>query len=159
VLVGGSDLLDGNQLSVTWTAIAHAGGMGFCRLTPTDSEGATPIRRPRTVIVTDDGLGFAVAECDVIDGHGGVPPEAHQARFGTGRYERAFPACSGGHTNATGLGRDLLSLIRDHEIVSTGAAPRLASCVGGLAGDGGGEYAPAPGAMWQNRVWCRSPER
>jgi hypothetical protein len=29
-------------------------------------------------------LGFAVPKCDAIDGHSGVPPEAHQARVGTG---------------------------------------------------------------------------
>jgi hypothetical protein len=74
-LVGGGDLLDGNQLSVARTAIAHAGGVGFRRLTPTEGQGATPVRRPRTVIVTDDGFGFAVAKCDVVDGHNGIPPE------------------------------------------------------------------------------------
>jgi hypothetical protein len=121
VLVGGSDLLDGNQLSVAWTAIAHAGGMGFCRLTPTEGEGTTPVSRPRTVIVTDDGLGFAVPKCDVVDGHNGVPPEAHQARLGTGRYERAFPECSGGHINATDGAGISLGRAKDREIVSTGA--------------------------------------
>jgi hypothetical protein len=76
VSVPGGDLLDGNQLSVARTAVAHAGSVGFCRLTPPEDERATPIRRPRTVIVTDDGLGFAVAKCDVVDGHGGIPSVA-----------------------------------------------------------------------------------
>jgi hypothetical protein len=62
-LVGGSDLLDGNQLGVARIAIAHAGGVGFRRLTPTKGEGATLVRRPHAVIVTDDSLGFAVAKC------------------------------------------------------------------------------------------------
>ena len=52
LFVGGGDLLDGNQLSVARTAIAHAGGVDFRRLTPTEGQGATPVRRPRTVIVT-----------------------------------------------------------------------------------------------------------
>ena len=47
--------------------------MDFRRLTPTEREGSTPVRRPRAVIVTDDGLGFAVAECDVVDGHSRIP--------------------------------------------------------------------------------------
>ena len=55
------------------TAIAHAGGVGFCFLTTMENDGATRVRRPRTVIVTADGLGFAVAECDVVDGHSGIP--------------------------------------------------------------------------------------
>ena len=76
VLVGGDDLLDGNQLSVARTAVAHAGSVDFCRLTPPEGERATTIRRPRTVIVTDDGLGFAVAKCDVVDGHGRIPSVA-----------------------------------------------------------------------------------
>ena len=76
MLVAGSDLLNSNELSVAWAAIAHAGGVGFCRLTPTEGERATPVRRPRTVIVTDDGLRFAVAKCDAVDGHSGIPPEA-----------------------------------------------------------------------------------
>jgi hypothetical protein len=75
VLVGVSDLLDGNELSVARTAIAHAGGVDFRRLTPTEGHGAPPVRRPRAVIVADDGLGFAVAKCDVVDGHSGIPPE------------------------------------------------------------------------------------
>jgi hypothetical protein len=53
VLVGGSDLLDGNELSVSRAAIAHAGRVGFRCLTPTEGEGTTPVRRPRTVIVAD----------------------------------------------------------------------------------------------------------
>ena len=76
VLVGGDDLLDGNQLSVARTAVAHAGSVDFCRLTPPEGERATTIGRPRTVIVTDDGLGFAVAKCDVVDGHGRIPSVA-----------------------------------------------------------------------------------
>jgi len=35
MLVGGSDLLDGDELSVARSAIAHTGGVGFRRLTPT----------------------------------------------------------------------------------------------------------------------------
>ena len=63
------------ELSVARTAIAHAGGVDFRRLTPAESQGPTPVRRPRAVIVTDDGLGFAVAKCDVVDGHNGIPSE------------------------------------------------------------------------------------
>jgi hypothetical protein len=74
VLVAGSDLLDDNQLSIARTAIAHAGGVGFRSLTPTEGKRATPVRRPRTVIVANDGLRFAVAKCDAVDGHSGVPP-------------------------------------------------------------------------------------
>jgi hypothetical protein len=75
VLVGVSDLLDGNELGVARTAIAHTGGVNFRRLTPAEGQGAPPVRRPRAVIVADDGLGFAVAKCDVVDGHSGIPPE------------------------------------------------------------------------------------
>src|SRR6266436_9668743 len=47
--------------------------MGFRSLAPTDGEGATPVRRPGAVIVTHDGLGLAVAECDEVGGHRGFP--------------------------------------------------------------------------------------
>ena len=36
VVVGVSDLLDGNQLSVARTAVAHTGGVNFRRLTPAE---------------------------------------------------------------------------------------------------------------------------
>jgi hypothetical protein len=72
VLVGGSDL-DLDDVSVARTTIPQAGGMGFRSLAPTDGEGATPVRRPGAVIVTHDGLGFAVAECDEVGGHSGIP--------------------------------------------------------------------------------------
>ena len=72
MLVGGSDL-DLDHVSVARTTIPHAGGMGFRSLAPTERESATPVRRPGTVIVTHDGLGFVVAECDEIGGHSGIP--------------------------------------------------------------------------------------
>ena len=72
MLVGGSDL-DLDDVSVARTTIPHAGGVGFRSLAPTDGEGATPVRRPGAVIVTHDGLGFAVAECDEVGGHRGFP--------------------------------------------------------------------------------------
>ena len=72
MLVGGSDL-DLDNVSVARTTIPHAGGMGFRSLAPTDGEGATPVRRPGAVIVTHDGLGFAVTECDEVGGHRGFP--------------------------------------------------------------------------------------
>jgi hypothetical protein len=75
VLVGGRDLLDGNQLSVARAAIAHAGGVIFRRLSPTQGEGAMLVGRPRAVIIADDSLGFAVAEYDVVGGQSGIPPE------------------------------------------------------------------------------------
>src|SRR6266566_4445181 len=75
VLVGGSDLLDADELSVPRTAIAHPGGVGFRRLAPTEGERASPIRRPGAVIVTDDGLGLAVAESDLVDGHSASPAD------------------------------------------------------------------------------------
>jgi hypothetical protein len=89
VLVGGSDLLNGNELSVPRAAIAHAGGVGFCRLTLPKVEGATPVGRPRAVIVADDSLCFAVAECDVVGGQVASPfergcPDGRQARVATG---------------------------------------------------------------------------
>jgi len=73
VLVGGSDLVDLDDVSVARTTIPHAGGMGFRSLAPTERESATPVRRPGAVIVTHDGLGFVVAECDEIGGHSGIP--------------------------------------------------------------------------------------
>jgi hypothetical protein len=75
VLVGGCNLLDGDEFGVPRTAIAHAHCVGFRRLSPMEGEGATPIRRPCAVIVANDGLGFAVAKCDVVDGQSGIPPE------------------------------------------------------------------------------------
>jgi hypothetical protein len=91
VLVAGSDLLNSNELSVARTAIAHAGGVGFRRLTPTEGQGATPVRRPRAVIVTDDGLSFAVAECDVVNGHSGIPPEGGWISIGRVEIEMIAP--------------------------------------------------------------------
>jgi len=73
VLIGVSNLLDGYEFSVARTAIPHPGSMGLRRLTPTEGEGTTPVRRPRAVIVADHSLGFAVAKCDVVDGHSGIP--------------------------------------------------------------------------------------
>ena len=75
MLIDGRDLLDANQLSVARTAIAHAGGVVFGRFTPREGKGATAVRCPCAVIITDDGLGFAVAKCDVVDGHSGIPLE------------------------------------------------------------------------------------
>src|SRR5262249_31723830 len=115
------DVLDGKELSVARTAVAHAGSVGFCRLTPTEGERAPPISCPRAVIVTDDGLGFAVPKCDAVDGHSGVPPEEHQARVGTGSYEGRSAHAREVTQMPRHLGRDLLSLIQDREIVSTGA--------------------------------------
>src|SRR6516165_1080536 len=73
VLVGGGDLLDGNELGVARATIAHAGGVGFGRLSPAEGESALAVRRPRAVIVADDSLGFALAKCDVVDGHSAPP--------------------------------------------------------------------------------------
>jgi hypothetical protein len=73
VVVGGSDLVDLDDVSVARTTIPHAGGVGFRSLAPTEGEGATPVRRPGAVIVTHDGLGFVVAECDEVGGHSGIP--------------------------------------------------------------------------------------
>jgi hypothetical protein len=75
VLVGGSDLLDLDEVSVARTVIAHAGGVGFRRLALTEGKGAAPVRSPGAVIVTDDGLRLAVAESDTVDGHGSTSPE------------------------------------------------------------------------------------
>ena len=72
MLVGGSDL-DLDDVSVARTTIPHTGGMGFRSLASTERESATPVRRPGAVIVTHDGLGFVVAECDEIGGHSGFP--------------------------------------------------------------------------------------
>ena len=66
MLVGGSDRLDVDELGVPRTAIAHPGGV-----VPTEGEGASPFRRPGAVIVSDDGLGLAVAERNLADRHGG----------------------------------------------------------------------------------------
>jgi len=43
VLVGGSDLLDVDELGVPRTAIAHPGGVGFGRFAPTEGAGAPPV--------------------------------------------------------------------------------------------------------------------
>jgi hypothetical protein len=37
-----------------------------------EGNGAVPVRRPGAVIVTEDGSGLAVAERDLINGHGGT---------------------------------------------------------------------------------------
>ena len=112
VLVGGRDLLDGNQLSVARAAITHAGGVVFRRLSPTQGEGAMLVGRPRAVIVADDSLGFAVAERDMVDRHSGIPSLESMlvAPFWLSRSapskvrnrlaERAFPENPEGHTNA-----------------------------------------------------------
>jgi hypothetical protein len=75
VLVGGGKLLDLDQVGVARTAIAHAGGVDFRRLAHTKGKGAVRVRRPGAVIVADDALGLAVAESDLVDGHGGTPFE------------------------------------------------------------------------------------
>ena len=75
VLVAGRELLNGNQLSVARAVIAHAGGVVFRRLSPTQGEGAMLVGRPCALIVADDGLGFAVAKCDAVDGHSSIPPD------------------------------------------------------------------------------------
>jgi hypothetical protein len=72
VLVDGDDLLDGNQLSVARTPIAHPGGVNFCRLALRKGDGASPVRRPGAVIITNDGLGLAVAKRDLVVGHRGT---------------------------------------------------------------------------------------
>ena len=72
MLVGGSDL-DLDNVSVARTTIPHASGVDFRSLAPTEGESATPVRRPRAVIVTHDGLGFVVIECDEVGGHSGIP--------------------------------------------------------------------------------------
>src|ERR1700757_4909825 len=46
--------------------------MGLRSRAPTEGESAPPVRRPGAVIVTHDGLGFAVAECDEVGGHSGI---------------------------------------------------------------------------------------
>jgi hypothetical protein len=71
-VVGGNDLLHLDEVSVAWTAIPHARGVDFRSLAPMEGESATPIRRPRAVVVTDDGLGLAVAECDLVGGHSAI---------------------------------------------------------------------------------------
>ena len=71
VLVGGGDLLDVDELSVAWTAVAQAGGVGF-RFAPMEGHGTSLVRRPSAVKVTDDGLGLAVAKGDLVDGHSGT---------------------------------------------------------------------------------------
>jgi hypothetical protein len=73
VLVGGSHLLDLDNVSVARTTIPHSGGVGFRSFAPTEGESATPVRRPRAVVVAHDGLGFAVAECDEVGIHSGIP--------------------------------------------------------------------------------------
>ena len=105
-------LLDRNELGVAGAAIAHASGVGFSRLTPTEAQGATLVRRPRAVIVADDSLGFAVAERDMVDRHSGIPSLESMlvAPFWLSRSapskvrnrlaERAFPENPEGHTNA-----------------------------------------------------------
>ena len=82
MLVGGSDL-DLDDVSVARTTIPHAGGVGFRCLAPTESESATLVRRPRAVIVTHDGLGFAVAECDEVGGHRASPSIVAGSQSGT----------------------------------------------------------------------------
>ena len=71
VLIGSGDLLNVDELSVAWTAVAQAGGVGF-RFAPVEGHGASLVRRPGAVKVTDDGLGLAVAESDLVDSHGGT---------------------------------------------------------------------------------------
>jgi hypothetical protein len=71
VLIGGGDLLNVDELSVAWTAVAQAGGVGF-RFAPVEGHGTSLVRRPGAVKVTDDGLGLAVAKGDLVDGHSGT---------------------------------------------------------------------------------------
>ena len=72
LVIVGTDLLDVDDVRVARTAIAQAGGVGFRRFAPTEREGATPVGRPSAVIITDDSLGLAVAESNVVDGQGGT---------------------------------------------------------------------------------------
>jgi len=127
VLVRGSHLLDRDDVSVARTTIPQAGGLGLRSFAPTEGESATPVCRPGAVIVTHDGLGFAVAECDEVGGHStslrswrGLNP-AHGAMWRAlliihfwslrsatkqdrnGLCDRALHLCSGGHANATAL--------------------------------------------------------
>src|SRR6202007_2476601 len=87
-------------------------------------------------------LGFAVAECDVVGGHNGIPPEAwsHVAAvvalavfFQHHHAEQTFHASLGGHTNAT-----------DWAGISL-ASGRIAR--------------PSRSARSSPRVWCRRPGR
>jgi len=71
VLIGGGDLLNVDELSVAWTAVAQAGGVGF-RFAPVEGHGTSLVRRPGAVKVTDDGLRLAVAKGGLVDGHGGT---------------------------------------------------------------------------------------
>ena len=80
LISGGRKLLDLDQVSVAWTAIAHLGGMGFGRVALTKGESAALVRCPAAVIVADDGLGFAVAESDVVDRYDGPPSKVAAAR-------------------------------------------------------------------------------
>src|SRR5262249_28707547 len=72
----GGELLDLDEISVARTAIAHAGSVGFRHLALADCEGAAPIGRPGAVVITDDGFSLAVAESDVVGGHGRPSLEA-----------------------------------------------------------------------------------
>src|SRR6266481_9477956 len=80
MLIVGSGLLDFDEVSVARTAIPHASRVDLRSLAPTEGESATPVRRPRAIIVTDDGLGFAVTECDVVGGHSGIPLRSRRGR-------------------------------------------------------------------------------
>ena len=73
MVVGGSDLVDLDDVSVARTTIPHAGGVVVRHLALGEGNGAVPVRRPGAVIVTHDGLGFVVAECDEVGGHSGIP--------------------------------------------------------------------------------------
>ena len=92
VLVAGRELLNGNQLSVARAVIAHAGGVVFRRLSPTQGEGAMLVGRPCALIVADDGLGFAVAECDVVERHGGPLKGSSSPTGGTTGWRVRIPA-------------------------------------------------------------------
>ena len=83
MLVSGSDLLDLDNVSVARTTIPHAGGVDFRGLASAEGESATPVRRPGAVILAHDGLGFAVAECDEVGSHSGIPFDRGGGSFGT----------------------------------------------------------------------------
>src|SRR5438105_8952376 len=89
VLVRGSHLLDRDDVSVARTTIPQAGGLGLRSFAPTEGESATPVCRPGAVIVTHDGLGFAVAECDEVGSHSGIPFDCGGVSIGTRSHAAA----------------------------------------------------------------------
>ena len=172
MLVGGSDL-DLDNVSVARTTIPHAGGMGFRSLAPTERESATPVRRPGAVIVTHDGLGFAVTECDEVGGHRGFPSIVAGSQSGTRSHAAGAlliihfwslrSATKQGSKRALlsgtprmlrrphkchGLGRDLSNKRTDSETLSTVAAVESA----GVPTARTGEAAPQGLDAWRQRI-------